>query len=105
MAASHVAREVLPIDKERAMQNGPKTTVNKTANSRQPQRQWSRTNRIARSAARPDTRGAQSAQKNYERYLALAQAEIAAGDVIGAENYFQHAEHYFRTMTAERTAQ
>jgi hypothetical protein len=82
------------------MQNGPKTTTN----TRQPQRSWSRAARPARNPARTDNRGGQSAQKNYERYIALAQAEILAGDVIGAENYFQHAEHYFRTMSAERNA-
>jgi|HubBroStandDraft_6_1064221.scaffolds.fasta_scaffold3067403_1 hypothetical protein len=43
-------------------------------------------------------RNAQNAQKNYERYLALARAEALVGDRIVAENYFQHAEHYFRSM-------
>jgi Domain of unknown function (DUF4167) len=47
---------------------------------------------------RPQARNAQSAQKNYERYLALARAESLAGDRIVAENYFQHAEHYFRSL-------
>ena len=46
--------------------------------------------------------GSQDAQRNYERYLALAQAEIQAGDRIAAENYYQHAEHYFRVMAANR---
>jgi hypothetical protein len=54
--------------------------------------------------ARPESKGPQNAQRNYERYLALAQAEVQAGNVIGAENYYQHAEHYFRTMSAERGA-
>jgi Domain of unknown function (DUF4167) len=40
----------------------------------------------------------QNAQRNYERYLALARAEALTGDRIVAENYFQHAEHYFRSM-------
>jgi uncharacterized MAPEG superfamily protein len=40
----------------------------------------------------------QDAQKNYERYLALARAEALTGDRIAAENYFQHADHYFRSM-------
>lgn len=40
----------------------------------------------------------QNAQRNYERYLALARAEALGGDQIVAENYFQHAEHYFRAM-------
>ena len=47
---------------------------------------------------RPQARNAQNAQRNYERYLALARAETLAGDRIVAENYFQHAEHYFRSM-------
>ena len=43
-------------------------------------------------------RDPQNAQKNYERYLVLAHAEALTGDRITAENYFQHAEHYFRSM-------
>jgi uncharacterized MAPEG superfamily protein len=43
-------------------------------------------------------RASQNAQRNYERYLALARAEALTGDPIAAENYFQHAEHYFRSM-------
>jgi hypothetical protein len=43
-------------------------------------------------------RNVQNAQRNYERYLALARAEALTGDRIVAENYFQHAEHYFRSM-------
>jgi hypothetical protein len=47
---------------------------------------------------RRQARNAQNAQRNYERYLALARSEALAGDRIVAENYFQHAEHYFRSM-------
>jgi hypothetical protein len=47
---------------------------------------------------RPQTRNAQNARRNYERYLALARAEALTGDRIVAENYFQHAEHYFRSL-------
>jgi Domain of unknown function (DUF4167) len=46
----------------------------------------------------PKARNVQNAQRNYERYLALARAEALAGDRIVAENYFQHAEHYFRSL-------
>jgi hypothetical protein len=52
----------------------------------------------ARNAQSAQRNNAQSAQKHYERYLALARAEAVAGDRIAAENYFQHAEHYFRSM-------
>jgi Domain of unknown function (DUF4167) len=43
-----------------------------------------------------------NAQRNYERYLALARAEAQSGNTVAAENYYQHAEHYFRTMSSER---
>jgi len=38
-------------------------------------------------------------ETNYERYLALARAQTLAGDQIEAENSYQHAEHYFRSMS------
>jgi hypothetical protein len=54
------------------------------------------------STTRPKSDGSQNAQRSYERYLALAQAQAQAGDLIGAENYYQHAEHYFRSMSSDR---
>jgi hypothetical protein len=44
----------------------------------------------------------QNARRNYERYLELARAEAVAGNPVGAENYYQHAEHYFRSMYSPR---
>jgi hypothetical protein len=46
----------------------------------------------------PNARPPQNAQAKYEYYLARARAEALAGDVIAAENYYQHAEHYLRSM-------
>ena len=37
-------------------------------------------------------------KQNYERYLAMARAEAQNGNMVAAENYYQHAEHYFRSM-------
>jgi uncharacterized MAPEG superfamily protein len=54
---------------------------------------------IARAAHPPS----QNAQRNYERYLALALVEAQAGNPVGAENYYQHAEHYFRLMSQPRS--
>jgi hypothetical protein len=53
------------------------------------------------SAARPELRNSQNAQRNYERYLALARAEAQIGNTVGAENYYQYAEHYFRSMRSD----
>jgi hypothetical protein len=37
-----------------------------------------------------------NAHRNYERYLALAREATSNGDTVEAENFYQHAEHYFR---------
>jgi hypothetical protein len=39
-----------------------------------------------------------NAQRNYEKYLTPARAEAQIGNAVGAENYYQYAEHYFRLM-------
>jgi hypothetical protein len=49
-------------------------------------------------ASRPEPRGFQDMKQSYERYLALARAEAQNGNTVAAENYYQHAEHYFRSM-------
>ena len=36
-----------------------------------------------------------------ERYLVLGREASLAGDRIAAEGFFQHAEHYYRVMTAD----
>ena len=42
----------------------------------------------------------QSVRTSYERYLALARcSKLYAGDQVEAENSYQHAEHYFRSMS------
>src|ERR1700733_13421490 len=35
-----------------------------------------------------------------EKYIQLARDEQSSGDPISAENYYQHAEHYFRLIAA-----
>ncbi len=48
----------------------------------------------------PEVRVRGNAQQVVEKYLALAQDAATAGDRIRSESYFQHAEHYYRLMTA-----
>jgi hypothetical protein len=50
---------------------------------------------------RSAAKNAQNAEGNYQRYLVLARAEALAGDRIAAENYFQHAEHFLRSMAPD----
>jgi hypothetical protein len=33
----------------------------------------------------------------------MARAEAQNGNTVAAENYYQHAEHYFRSMRAKQT--
>jgi hypothetical protein len=61
--------------------NGPKTA---RANSQNRQRSNSPANH----------------RQNFDRYTALARTALSSGDAIEAENYSQHAEHYFRLMVS-----
>ncbi len=83
------------------MQNGKKTTMS-TGRSKSAKPFANHAKRWTPNVARPELRGSESAQRSYERYIALAQAQAQAGDRIGAENYYQHAEHYFRVMSSNR---
>jgi hypothetical protein len=42
-----------------------------------------------------------NAYQVFERYVALAREAASSGDRIAAENFYQHAEHYFRIMNAD----
>ncbi len=46
-----------------------------------------------------------SAAHVYEKYLQLARDANSAGDRVMAENYLQHAEHYYRVMSAAQSQQ
>ena len=37
-------------------------------------------------------------RQKFDRFTALARTALSDGDAIEAENYYQHAEHYFRLM-------
>ena len=83
------------------MQNGPKTVLSR--HYPKPAASFAaRSKRWTSSVARPEPKGSQNVQRSYERYLALARAEALSGNIIGAENYYQHAEHFFRSMSSDR---
>jgi hypothetical protein len=48
----------------------------------------------------PDVRIRGNAYQVLEKYLAMARDATAAGDRIAAENFYQHAEHYYRLINA-----
>ena len=43
-----------------------------------------------------------SAHQIFERYVGLAREAAIRGDPVAAENFYQHAEHYFRINNASR---
>jgi Domain of unknown function (DUF4167) len=78
---------------------------NRTNRARPPRAAGSfnpRQKRPITNSQRPQQMSPQSAQRNYERYMELARAEASAGNTVGAENYFQYAEHYFRAMSSDK---
>src|SRR3569832_902995 len=48
----------------------------------------------------PDVKIRGTANHVAEKYLQLARDAHTSGDPVSAENYFQHAEHYFRLIAA-----
>lgn len=48
----------------------------------------------------PDIKIRGTAMHIAEKYTALARDAMASGDIVMAENYLQHAEHYNRIVTA-----
>lgn len=53
----------------------------------------------------PDVRIRGTANQIYDKYLALARDASSAGDRVKAENYLQHAEHYFRLIRSIQPSQ
>lgn len=52
----------------------------------------------------PDIRIRGNAHQVLEKYLTMARDATAQGDRIAAENYYQHAEHYFRVISSQNQA-
>ncbi len=48
----------------------------------------------------PNVRIRGNAYQVHEKYLTLARDASSSGDRVMAENYFQHAEHYYRVINA-----
>ena len=75
------------------MQNNPhrgrhsRPSRNRVPSGKAP-RQWTRS----------EPNRSHNAQRNYEHYIALARTAALSGDTIEAETYYQHAEHYYRSM-------
>jgi|SRR5215213_2487281 Domain of unknown function (DUF4167) len=69
-------------------------------NSNQPQQQRTPQRNQTFDSNGPNLRVRGSAHQIFERYIALAREAAIGGDRIAAENFYQHADHYFRLTGA-----
>lgn len=93
------------IDKWAEKQSGMNNHFNKRGrNNHQRRRQGVNPNRALDSNG-PDVRIRGTAQQIYDKYQALARDATSSGDRVKAENYLQHAEHYFRVLRATQGPQ
>jgi hypothetical protein len=83
------------------MKDTPKSVVNKRQSTSAAAFD-ARSKRWTASAARREPNKSQNARRTYEQYLALARTEAQIGNTVGAENYYQYAEHYFRSLSSDR---
>ena len=81
------------------MQNGRKTNMN--PHQKRPAMSFAAAHSGGYRMRPVQPQGSHNARRNYDRYMALAQAELQAGDRVAAENYYQHAEHYFRLISSD----
>jgi hypothetical protein len=86
------------------MRNGQQHHHNKRMRGRNNQQHNNRRNqnpltRVYESNG-PDVKIRGTANHVAEKYLQLARDAQTSGDPVSAENYFQHAEHYFRLIAA-----
>ena len=86
------------------MRSGPDQRPRGRFNANRPFRQQPRNpqNNQTFDSNGPNIKIRGSARQIFERYLALAREATASGDRIAAENFYQHAEHYFRINNARR---
>ena len=85
-------------------QSGDKGAQVKRSRGRGRRPQTNNTNRTFDSAG-PEIKIRGSAPHVYEKYLQLARDANSSGDRVMAENYLQHAEHYFRIMSVAQLQQ
>jgi hypothetical protein len=72
-------------------------------NNHRPSGNGSFSNRPNTGTVRRQSDPGNNPKRSYERYMALARAAALTGDVVETENYYQHAEHFFRVMKETQT--
>src|SRR5690349_12550681 len=78
------------------MRNGQKRMRGRNNNHRKSQNPLTR----VYESNGPDVKIRGTASHIAEKYIQLARDAQSSGDPVAAENYYQHAEHYFRLIAA-----
>jgi hypothetical protein len=84
------------------MRSGPDQRPRGRFNANRPSHQPPRGPQHNQDSPGPGERIRGNASQIYQRYLTLAQEAARSDDRIAAENYYQHAEHYFRVNNESR---
>ena len=64
-----------------------------------------RSNSFSKSQARNHFKTPLSAEKLFEKYNSLAKEALSSGDKTLSENYFQHADHFYRIIDGKNKNQ
>jgi hypothetical protein len=97
VAAPKARRRPSNNSKESERVNNGRQVFMKRGRNHQRRRQGANPNRALDSNG-PDVRIRGTAQQIYDKYQALARDAHSSGDRVKAENYLQHAEHYWRLL-------
>ena len=81
------------------MRNGQKRMRGRGGNNNQHRKSQNPLTRVYESNG-PDVKIRGTASHIAEKYIQLARDAQSSGDPVAAENYYQHAEHYFRLIAA-----
>ena len=81
------------------MRNGQKRMRGRNNNNNNHRKSQNPLTRVYESNG-PDVKIRGTASHIAEKYIQLARDSQSSGDPVAAENYYQHAEHYFRLIAA-----
>ncbi len=73
-------------------------TNSRRLRNRNGRRQHSSSKQHTFDSSGPDVKVRGTASQVFEKYLALARDATSSGNRVAAENYYQHAEHYYRIL-------
>jgi uncharacterized protein DUF4167 len=97
MIAAYAAGEDERTAKRQKMRNGQKRMRGRNNNNHR--KSQNPLTRVYESNG-PDVKIRGTASHIAEKYIQLARDSQSSGDPVAAENYYQHAEHYFRLIAA-----